>query len=345
MSDRTGVLLVLEHVHGVAVVAALLTLCLGLGRVVLRRLSVEETPLDECLLGVALGGGLVSLSMLALGSIGALRPLPITLAVAALAWAARTGLVTLPRLVRGAARQVGGDGEYPVLGAIALGATILATVFLVSLALTPTVDWDSLLLHLRVPSQLLAESRLYVPEDNLPSGFLALVHMLYVPLLAAGAETGPALLSAAYALLLALTVVAVCQRFYDQAVAWLAVIGLWGTSMILMVAVTPRVDVSLAFHTLLGHYALLRFIDPPPASADEDVRAGGVPWVGAALLGLMASVKYHGLAYAALLAPLVLVGAARTTRGPGATAKIVIVAASAALLILSPWVIKNLVLF
>ena len=48
--------------------------------------------------------------------------------------------------------------------------------------------------HLRVPAQFLEAGRIYLLEDNLHVTYVQLVHMLYLPLLAYGSTSGPALL-------------------------------------------------------------------------------------------------------------------------------------------------------
>ena len=48
--------------------------------------------------------------------------------------------------------------------------------------------------HLRVPAQFLEAGRIYLLEDNLHVAYVQLVHMLYLPLLAYGSTSGPALL-------------------------------------------------------------------------------------------------------------------------------------------------------
>lgn len=340
-----GPLLVLDHLFNLALVSALLALCHGVGLMILRALSLrDEPPLDTCVFGVGLGAGAVGTGILLLGLIGLLYPPVLGILMVGVAWLARRELRALPGLWRAAVHQLVRGGRWPRLRTAAVVLSGLVGLFLFALALTPPVDWDSLLLHLRAPTQFLLEHRVYLPEDNLPSGFAALIHMLYVPLLAAGSESGPAILSAALTLMLGLTVVALCQRFFDDGIAYLSLIALWGSSLVFMVAVTPRVDVTLAFYALLSQYALLKVLP---------TRGGGTEGTGAErrqanlllaalVTGLVASVKYQGIAYAAALAPLVLVAS-----GADAGARIRALAAFAAvsIMVALPWIAKNLLLY
>lgn len=334
-----GPLLVLDHLFNLALVAVLLALCLGLGLVILARLSsTPRSPLDACVFGVGVGAGAVAVLVLLLGLIGLLNPAVLGVALGGVGWLVRGELAALPGLLHGAVRQLAGRGAHPGLRGAAFGFTLLTALFLFALALTPPADWDSLLLHLRAPGQFLLEGRLYLPEDNLPSGFAALVHMLYVPLLAAGSDSGPAILSAALTVMLALTVVALCQRFFDDAVAYLSLIGLWGCSLVFMVALTPRVDVSLAYFALLAHYALLEAMHPGE-------RGGANLVLGAIATALMVSVKYQGFAYAAALAPLVLVASGGRTAAARVRIRSLVTFSAIAAIVAAPWLAKNLILF
>ena len=356
--ELTGPLLVLDHLFNLGLVSVLLALCLGVGLVVLSRLwPQDDAPLDQCVFGVGLGAGIVGTLILALGLSGLLYPGLLAGVLAALGWFARRRIMRVPRLLRAAGRQLAGSGESRGTRAVALALSGVVALCLLALSLTPPVDWDSLLLHLRVPSQFLEAHRIYLPADNLPSGFAALIHMLYLPLLAAGSQSGPAILSAAFVLLLGLAVFALCRRFFDEEVAWLSLVGLGGSSLILMVAVTPRVDVTLAFYTLLTHYALLQALGPPgrePATGG----AGGEPGpdgaaerrratflLAAITAGFMVSVKYQGFGYAVALAPLVLVASSSQGAGIRTRIRAVAVFGAVAAVVALPWILKNLALF
>lgn len=343
-AEVTGVLLVLDHVFNVTLVAALLAVCLGPGLMLLRRLGLgNEPPLDALVFGIGIGAGVVGTLILLLGLLGGLYPSALLALLLATAWVARREIAKLPALARGAVSQArqGLGGHLPLLLA-ALGGLVL--VFLVALALTPPLDWDSLLLHIRVPTQFLTEHRVYVPIDNLPSGFAALIQLLYVPLLAAQSPSAPAVLSAAIALLLSLAVLALCLRFFDGEAALLSFVGVWGSGLVLMVAVTPRIDVTLAFFALLAHYALLTALPgAEPDDTPKDRRARFL--LAALLLGLTMAVKYLGIAFAAALAPVVLLAGRDPEQGAPRWLRDLVVFGGVSFLVLLPWFAKNLLLF
>jgi hypothetical protein len=330
----TGPVIAADNAFSVALALALLSVCAAVGRRVLRRWGLAfEHAADELAFATAAGAAFVSASILALGLLAALRPA--ALAVLFLGWAVfgRRELASLPKLV---ARAVGsvkartGDGVYWALAVAVLG--LVVGVFIVQTVAPPT-DWDSLMYHLQVPRRFLEAGRVFVPEDNLHVAFVGLAQMLYVPLLAAKSPAAAAVLSALFALLLGTAVFSLAARFFDGAAAAVALVTLWASTSVLLVAITPRVDVTLAFYVFLAHYALLLALKEPAR----------LSWLYAAafLLGSAVGVKYHALAYSAALAPLVLwIALANRRRVRGAIPVVgvfALVAAAAA----GPWLAKN----
>jgi hypothetical protein len=143
---------------------------------------------------------------------------------------------------------IGGDDE---------GGNPLAAILLLLPAPAPPFDWDSLTYHLHVPAEYLAAGRVFLPEDNFHAALIGPVQMLYLPLLAVRSAAGPAVLNALLALMLALTVAGMASRLLSSRVGGLCLVALWTNTVLVAVAVTPRIDTTLVLYTLLGHYALL----------------------------------------------------------------------------------------
>ena len=122
--------------------------------------------------------------------------------------------------------------------------------------------------------------------------------MLYLPLLALGSSAGPALLSAFIAVLLGLAVFAFTARFLGDRTASLSLALLWGTTTLLLVAITPRLDVTLAFYLFLAHYALMLALSSSSSRAPL--------YLSAVLLGAAIGIKYNALPYILGLAPRIL---------------------------------------
>lgn len=331
-SGYAGPWLVADHVYQIALLLAWLALCAGVGRFALARLGLRfERALEELSFATAAGTGVVATAILLAGSLGAFRPLALATLCLALAGAARREIAGLPALARRASRELGSEA-----GAAAVGALSLVALSLVLVALTPPVDWDALMYHLEIPARFLERGRLHLPEDNLHVAFVGLAHMAYVPLLAFGGPSAPALLSAASSLLLALAACAFAARFLGERVARGTLVLVWGSSLIWMVAVTPRVDVILAWLLFLAHYAI--WIAAEPADERDRVRRLGL---AGALLGFAFGVKYHAAAYALALAPVVLWVVWRRGWARPASTRALAALLGCGLVAALPWLIKN----
>ncbi|MGH7541025.1 MAG: hypothetical protein ACRELC_08505 [Gemmatimonadota bacterium] len=337
-----GALLVLDHAFTVGAVLLVFAVAWSWGRIVLDRFRLRTlSRLERAVFAIAVGGGVLGTGILVLGALGLLEPWLLwgLLALSAIAdhralraeWAAIAGGRPLASI-----RSAGPTA----LGAVAVLAAV--TLFLLVQALAPPSDWDALMYHLRVPAQFVAEGRVFVPEDNLHVTRIGLAHMLYVPLLAIGVESGPALVSAGFALLTALACFAVCERLFDRRTAWTSLALVWGSSTILMVAITPRVDLTVALYTLLAHHALLVALERPPARGGPE--RGIAPFALAGLLlGLAVGVKLQALLYVAAVGPLALWAGLRA--GARARGLLALVACGAAFVVAAaPWLIKNWVL-
>jgi 4-amino-4-deoxy-L-arabinose transferase-like glycosyltransferase len=128
-------------------------------------------------------------------------------------------------------------------------------------------------------------------------------------------------------------VFSLAARFFDGNTAGLSLILLWGTATIILVAITPRVDVTVGLYAFLAHHALLLARQSPHSR-----RWAGL---GAALLGFAFGVKYHGALYALALSPLFLAVAFGTSKRPGDARRLLLAAALLAVVTAAPWLLKN----
>lgn len=317
---------VIHHLLDVLAVTIVTTTSFGIGHLVLgKRLGLGR--LETLVFGTAVGAGVLAISILVFGSLGLWHPVP--LAGLLLCWLliGKRGVASLPGLVARSLEAVG-RGTYP------LGFVLLSSVatFLILESLAPPTDWDSLMYHLDLPAAFTREGRLFRPPDSVHFGLVGLIHMLYVPLLAFGTPSAPALLSAVFSLLLMGGVYSLCARVLDSSTARYAPPLIFGTTSLLLVASTGRVDVTLTLYLFLAHYALI-----------IDAREGRPRrlWLVGLLMGFALGVKYQALIWATALAPLViwLLADRAIPRKPKLSAL-----GSAGLLFLvcaGPWLLKN----
>jgi len=330
----TGLLLLLDNLFDVLLAAALLGLSAALGRGGMRSLGVEcDSEADTLAFSVALGSGGLATCILLLGMVDQLHALPLGLLLSVGAWAARRDLAHLPDLLRRATGEISARAGRPVL----VLCLFVAVVMLVR-AVAPATDYDSLMYHLQGPAQFLRRGAVYLPQGNLQVAFVGMAHMLYVPPLAFGAPQIPAILSVFFALGLGVVLLQMGARFFGPRAGRLSLSLLWGSPMLILVALTPKVDVTLAFFVILGHYALLKGMERRD-SAHRWVLLSGL------LLGLAVGIKYLALIYVVALAPVLAALLYRASPGSLRRVKMggvfVLAIAGASL----PWLLKNWLLF
>ncbi|MGH7514229.1 MAG: ArnT family glycosyltransferase [Gemmatimonadales bacterium] len=335
--DTTGAILVAGHAVDLAAALAMLVLCAAVGNPFLGSITRDqERPLEGLIFGLAIGIGITATAILGAAAALGVHRWVLALTIVTLAAACRRHVpIVVARVVKvpGSFRQLAGRGR----SRHAMVWLLLVTAFLISMALVPPSDWDSLMYHLQVPKQWLLEGRIFVPDGNDQAALIGVAQMVYLPFLAMGSSATPAVLSAALAVILALSAFAICARFWPPPTRNYILVTLWGSPAIILVAITARVDITVTLFTLLAHYALLL------AWTD---RTGG-PWldIGAVFIGLAFGVKYHGGLYAVALLPLVVLICRRNANlGSNIWAALARFGALAAVSA-SPWLLKNGLLF
>lgn len=221
--------------------------------------------------------------------------LGVTLAATAIASA--RWLRVVPAMVRDAFRELLASHSPGWARACALIALVVLLLCLLAFTLPPTVDWDSLAYHLQVPAEWLAVDRVHLPADNNHVAFVGAAHMLYLPLLALGLTSGPALLSAVLAVAAGVAVYAAARDVFSPRTGAVAFWLWWASPIVLLTAVTPRVDVSCALLVVAAHHALLI------GYRERERRRA---WLAAVLLGVAFGVKYVAWLVAFSLLPLAI---------------------------------------
>ncbi|MFW6206504.1 MAG: hypothetical protein ACOC5J_01060, partial [Gemmatimonadota bacterium] len=333
-----GPLLVLDHLFDLGLAVGAMGLFVASGRRGLRVLGLEpEGALPGLLHGAAVGAGVWGLIFLVVGFAGLLTPPAIFAAVLLGAVLLRRDLADLSRLCADSGREIRDAVADPFLLGFGAVVATLVGIFLLLHGMAPPGDWDSLMYHLEVPNQWLAEGRIYVPEGNLHVAYTSLLQILYAPFLALGSSSAPALLNGLFALLLGLGTYHLGSMLLDARSGVYASIVLWASSGLLFVAVTARVDTTLAFYVLLGQGAVALALLNPTDAEGHLLR-------GALLLGLAAGIKYHALAFTAAVAPMGIWAVWIGCRTRTSRVRLVLLASGAFLVTWGPWMAKNVIL-
>lgn len=332
--DYASPLLIFERLFHLFAAFTLLSLCTAAGRFAMQQFGIAvDQPIEAILFSVTIGSGIVATLILLLGLFGGLNAPVLGLLFVLIALLSRKEVKELPALTSNAVSfmtQNGGSRVAFGFGLIVLG---IASLIMILLATLPPTDWDSLMYHLRVPAEFLQEGKIYLPEDSPHFSFVGLAHMLYLPLLMVGSAAGPAVISTLMTILLGIAVFSFCTRFFAGQAGSLTLGLLWGTTTIMLVAISPRVDVVLGLYLFLAHYALLRALSSP-SRRDHF-------YVAAVLLGFATAVKYLALLYIFALCPLVLWVAVSGARSVSARLQTLAVFGILFVATVVPWVAKN----
>jgi hypothetical protein len=328
--DYAGFLSALDHLFDLALVAAVMAVCASIGKTALaRHEKLFDQALEYLLFSVAVGAGIVATTILFLGLLGGLRPSWLLLLFVGHVIVARRQIPGLFSSAARACREIRDNAS-----AFDIWVFSLVILFMLSQALLPPLDWDSLLYHLEIPRQYLQKGRIYLPADNLRTAFVQLEHMLYLPLLACGSISGPAVLNTFFAAGLGLAAFSFGRRFLDAFHAGKGLSLLWGSPVLIAVAVTAKVDVTVAFYLFLAQHALLR------VELEEGARQLLV--LAAVLLGLAVGVKLTAAIYGLALTPWILRACCKQRRAGPAAVKAILVFGLAAFIAYLPWLLKNL---
>lgn len=330
--SRSGVLLVAHHIYSVALVSLLIVVCAWVGSGVTRILgSTDIDPLADFLFAFATGAVALALAFLGLGMAGALQPatvLTVFAGLAAVTVLRRAGLAAL--LNRARRRMI----QETTATWLTITAVVLLGMLLLSLA--PPSDWDSLMFHLDVPAEFLEAGRVFLPQDNLHVTRVGIPHMLYLPLLAAGSEAAPAILSVLVGAFVGLAILSLGSKYLPKPAGAIGMAAVYGTAPIVLVAATARTDVAGALFVFLAGYAALEM-------ASSGYRKPLALLTGI-MIGAAIGTEYTAIPYIVGLALAIAVGAYLARREYRTVAKAIGWMIVGAGITASPWLLKNVLL-
>ena len=333
-ADAKGLLAVLDHVFDLTLALGLYTIVAGVGNELAGKLRlVFANTAEEIVVSVFLGTGTLGLSVLIIGLLGLLRPLPVALLLALLSVVARQGFVRLFRSINESIRNTSFTRE-----------TIIVVLFLVALVLllvlraaNPPNAADELIYHLPVPKAFVEHGRIYPMLDNSLGNLPFLIHSIYAVCILAGSDIAARLFSLFLALAIALALYGFCSRYLTTRTGVVAMFAFFAPGMVVEVAITTRIDVSLAGMLFLTTYALINYLDSEkPAWL----------WASGLLAGFSLGIKHSAGIWLLLIGLMYLVETLIRKRQRVATSlargiTYALIAAAVA----SPWYIKNLAWF
>ena len=274
-----GPIAVLDHIFDLAFALGLTIITLVLGGALSKRLRLTFANTPERLsFSLFLGSGSLGLVVLFLGLLGLLHIWIIAALSIVCAAFGRRSLIESFEAAKGGLQAAMGSREGRVLAAL---FSFLVALFFVR-TFTPPAMGDELIYHLSVPQKFAERGSIYPTYDNLFGNLPFLIHMIYVLCQLAGSDIAARLFSLFLAMATAFSLYGFCSRFLTRRIGVLSLFGFFAAGMVVEVAVTARIDVSLAGVLFLTTYAMMIYLN------------GGVRgwlWTSAILAGFSLGIK------------------------------------------------------
>jgi 4-amino-4-deoxy-L-arabinose transferase-like glycosyltransferase len=300
----------------------------GVGARLLQRLVVAAA--DRLILSAAVGLGALSLLGLGLGALGLLRPWLLWLLTA-------VGLAVTGKPLWQALKAAWADpawrpqGRFEGFLAVCCGVML---AFALVWALAPPTAWDALDYHLTAPKLYLETGSVSHPFDLPHLGFPQLGEMLFTWGMGLAGERAAAPIHWWYGVLGVLALAVIGRRWLPGAAGWLAAAILLSAFSVVLLAGWPYVDLMLLFYATLAFWTLGHFLWSGPQT-DWWLLLSGL------LAGLALSTKYTALALLPALGLSLLIS---RIRRPWLAVRCALLLGAVALLVWSPWLLKNAVL-
>ena len=324
-----GSLAILDHLFDLVAAVTVSFVILSVGYSLTKRTSLLFVNSAEHLtFSFFLGTGVVGLLILFIGLLGLLRGWAmLAVLLLALLLTARDLPQLWQSLIR--ATQTAFDAK------VATGVFIAFFAFIVLRTLTPPHVADELIYHLPVPLQFVQAGRVFPSYDNSLGNQPFLVHMIYAVFLLAGSDIAAKLFSLFLATATAVLLYAFCSRFITRRVGVVAMFAFFASGMIVELAVTTRIDVSLAGMLFACTYAMINYLA---------TRTRAWLWLSA-VSGFSLGIKHTAALWIFLVGILYLVETIRKRETFLKVLQSGVLYTLLALAVASPWYIKNAVWF
>ena len=331
--DYRGSLAIWDRVFDLALACSLLLLAFSLGRSLSKIIKLEFAGLiEEASISILLGTGTLGLSLLGIAFLGWLRPVPVILLLAVLVLFSFSGIKRLGGMIKDAGQSIA--ASYRAMAVVA-GFLILFALLILR-ALTPPYSPDELIYHLPVTQSFIERGRIYPVYDNFSGNLPFLIQMIYAVCLMAKADIAAKVFSLLIALTGALALYAFCARLLNRQAGLIALFGFFASGMVIEVAVTSRIDASLAVMLFAATYALIVWLE---------TRQKGWLYASAVLSGFSLGIKYTAGVWLALFGVMFLVESLRKREAFLAIIKHGLIFSVIALAVASPWYLKNAIWF
>lgn len=324
-----------QEPYNVPVLGLLITLIFSVGAAALGHLLVRKlTDSLDPALQIGLSG------LVGLGAMGTLTLfigfIPGSLSPIGAGFVGAIALVAAVPALRNASPRLSLEKPKGLEWLFVAGVAIAVLFALVSvLAPSDTVEWDSLAYHLAVPKLYIQAGQIYPITYIHHSNFPGAVDYLYIWGLVWGGEAGAKSFTLAFHLFGLLAIFGLTRQIYGKMEAWWAALAWTTVPLVLWLSGTAYIDVQNGLFAGLGILFAALWIRE---------RTSNWAWLSGILLGLATGSKYTGLQTIFAVGVVIVIAsilAKRSNPGSTATARGLVTVCGLALLIASPWYVKN----
>lgn len=329
----TGPLAILDHSFDLVAAVAISFLILSVGHSLTKRISLQfVNSAEQLAFSFLLGTGVVGLLVLFVGLLGALSGwVMLALLTLAIVFTQRD-LPQLWQALNRATHTAFSTPEAKLAGSLFIA--FLAFVILRTLA--PPHIADELIYHLPVPRQFVMQRRVFPSYDNSLGNMPFLLHMIYTLFLTAGSDVAAKLFSLFLAIASAVSLYAFCSRYLTRRAGVIALIAFFASGMIVELAVTTRIDVSLAGMLFACTYAMINYLT---------TRNRNWLWLSALFAGFSLGIKHTAALWIFLVGILYLVETVKSRESIPKVLRSGVIYSFIALAMASPWYLKNAIWF
>lgn len=329
----TGPLEILDHLFDLVAAVAVSFVLLFVGHSLTKTLRLQFiNSAEQLAFCLFLGTGVVGLSILIFGLLGLLRAsVMLPLLLLAVALTARDIPQLWQSLMR-ATRTAFGTRDASIVSILFIGFIAFMTLR----ALAPPHVADELIYHLPVPRQFVQEGRIFPLFDNSLGNQPFLLHMIYTLFLLAGSDVAAKVFSLFVATATAVFLYSFCCRFLERRVGLIAMFAFFGSGMIVEIAVTTRIDLSLAGMLFACTYAMTNYLA---------TRTRGWLWLSALFAGFSLGIKHTAALWIFLVGILFLFETIKRRELISKVLEDGVLYTLLAFAVASPWYIKNAIWF
>jgi hypothetical protein len=330
--DYTGPRAFLDMGFALGLLVLVVILAIGLGQRLLRFFGIRRLFfLEQYLFSLSLGLGVLAYGVVLFGFLGILTwwgMFILMAAATALGWPYNLEtVIQFPQDIKRFAIWFREIGIYGKGFAIASGSILLLSILQ---ALRPPTGVDGLIYHLQGPKLYVQAQRMYPTPEFTPGGFPFTVEMLFTLGMVFGSDTFAQLIHLTYGVLLLVAIYIFGRRYLKAEAGGMAAAMLLGMPIFPIWATMPYIDLAWALYEFLGLYLLLLVWDQRDSWGEA---------LAGVLVGFALGSKYLALGGVFVLG---LCGLWRRRKfGWKSIFKFAVLFGSVALLVGSPWYLKN----